>query len=293
MNSKIWMLLSVFTFCFVAIGVKQVSTNISPFQIVFFRAFIGLIALVLILPKKTIIGSIPNIKQHLFRNFFHLIAQYGWVVGIVYLSLAEVTAIEFTTPIWILILAAIFLKEKIDTIKTGSIILGFIGVLIILKPGIELINTKSILVLLSAICFAIAHTTTKKLVSSNSASNVVLIMCLTQLPISFACTYSNWNWPNYSDYFWLVLIGLSGIAAHFSMAKALKKEDISSLIPLDYLRLPILVLAGILIYNEAFELSFIIGGSLIFIGNYINQKKTVHLQLIQNTLYESSKRKRN
>jgi len=274
MNSKLWMLLSVFSFCFVAIGVKQINTNISPFQIIFFRALVGLITLLIILPKKTITGSIANIKQHLFRNVVHLIAQYGWVVGIVYLSLAEVTAIEFTTPIWILILAAIFLKEKITSKKTSSILLAFIGVLIILKPGLEIISYNSIVVLLSAICFAIAHTSTKKLVQSNSASDVVFIMCLTQLPISFLCTYSNWNWPNFTDYFWLLLIGLSGIAAHFSMAKALKKEAISRLIPLDYLRLPILILVGIFFYKESFDTTIIIGGSLIFIGNYINQKKS-------------------
>jgi len=151
--------------------------------------------------------------------------------------------------------------------------LGFIGILIIIKPGIEIISYNSIVVLLSAICFAIAHTATKKIVQSNSASDVVFIMCLTQLPISFACAYSNWNWPSYSDYFWLLLVGLSGIAAHFSMAKALKKEDISSLIPLDYLRLPIIILVGIVFYNELFDASIIIGGTLIFLGNHINQKK--------------------
>ena len=273
MSSKTWMLLSVIAFCSVAIGVKQVNTNISPFQIIFFRALIGLITLLILLQKKTIIGSVSNIKQHLFRNLFHLIAQYGWVVGIVYLSLAEVTAIEFTTPIWIVILASIFLKEKITSKKTISILLGFIGILIIMKPGVEIISYNSIVVLLSAICFAIAHTATKKIVQSNSASDLVFIMCLTQLPISFACAYSNWNWPNYSDFFWLLLVGLSGIAAHFSMAKALKKEDISSLIPLDYLRLPIIILAGITFYNESFDVSIIIGGTLIFLGNYINQKK--------------------
>ena len=249
MNSKLWMLLSVFAFCFVAIGVKQVNTNINPFQIIFFRALIGLITLLILLPKKTILGSISNIKQHLFRNVFHLIAQYGWVVGIVYLSLAEVTAIEFTTPIWILILASIFLKEKITSKKTVSILLGFIGVLLIIKPGLEIISYNSIVVLLSAICFAIAHTATKKIVQSNSASDVVFIMCLTQLPISFACAYSSWNWPLASDYSWLTLVGLAGITAHYSMAKALKKDDISSLIPLDYLRLPILIFVGILLYN--------------------------------------------
>ena len=273
MYSKLWMLFSVFSFCFVAIGVKQINSNINPFQIIFFRALIGLITLLVILPKKTILESFLNIKQHLFRNIFHLIAQYGWVVGIVYLSLAEVTAIEFTTPIWILIFAHFFLKEKITITKTCSIILGFIGILIILKPGIEIINYNSIIVLLSAICFAIAHTATKKIVKTNSASNVVFIMCLTQLPISFIWAYPNWNWPHQTDYFWLILVGLSGIGAHFSMAKALKKEDISTLIPLDYLRLPILIIVGILLYNETFDTSIIIGGTLIFLGNYINQKK--------------------
>lgn len=274
MNSKLWMLLSVFAFCFVAIGVKQVSTDISPFQIIFFRALIGLISLLILLPKKTIIGSFSNIKQHLFRNIFHLIAQYGWVIGIVYLSLAEVTAIEFTTPIWILILASLFLKEKITAKKTISILLGFIGVLIIIKPGIEIISYNSIIVLLSAVCFAIAHTATKKLVKTNSASDVVFIMCLTQAPISLACAYPNWNWPNSIDYFWLILIGLSGIAAHFSMAKALKEEDISSLITIDYLRLPIVTIAGILLYNETFDTAIIIGGTFIFLGNSIIQKKS-------------------
>jgi len=273
MNSKLWMLLSVFSFCFVAIGVKQVNTNISPLQIIFFRAFIGLISLLILLQKTTIIGSISNIKEHLFRNIFHLIAQYGWVVGIVYLSLAEVTAIEFTTPIWIIILASTFLKEKINAKKISSILFGFIGVLVIIKPGLEIISYNAIVVLLSAICFAIAHTATKKIVQFNSASDVVFIMCLTQLPISFACAYSNWNWPSYSDYFWLLLVGLAGIAAHFSMAKALKKEDISSLIPLDYLRLPILIFAGYFLYNESLDVSIIIGGTLILLGNYINQKK--------------------
>jgi len=274
MNSKLWMLLSVFSFCAVAISVKQINTNISPFQIIFFRALIGLITLLIVLPKKTIIGSLSNLKQHLLRNIFHFIAQYGWVVGIVYLSLAEVTAIEFTTPIWILILAYFFLKEKITAKKIISILLGFTGILIIMKPGIQIISYNSIVVLLSAVCFAIAHTATKKIVQTNSASDVVIIMCLTQLPISFACAYTNWNWPNFSDYFWLILIGLSGIGAHFSLAKALKEEDISSLITLDYLRLPILILAGILFFNQPFDITIIIGGTLIFIGNYINQKKS-------------------
>ena len=143
-----------------------------------------------------------------------------------------------------------------------------------MKPGIEIISYNSIVVLLSAICFAIAHTATKKIVKTNSATDVVVTMCLTQLPISIACAYPFWNWPSYSDYFWLTLIGLSGIIAHFSMAKALKKEDISNLIPLDYLRLPILILAGVLFYNQRFDTTITIGGTLIFLGNYINQKKS-------------------
>lgn len=272
--AKHWMGIAVISFCIMAIGVKEMSSEINSFQIIFFRSVIGLATLLIFFKTKLSRPSIKMIREHLFRNVFHLIGQYGWIIGITYLSLAEVTAIEFSVPIWILIIATVFLKEKLTAPKLISVLLGFTGVLFILRPGIEIISINSIIVLLSAVSYAVAHTSTKRLTATYSPLDIVFIMCLIQIPISFCFTANDWILPNLNDSFWLVIIGVSAITAHFSMAKAMKTDDISSIISLDYLRLPILILTGILFYNEDFKIVYLIGGTLIFIGNFITKKNT-------------------
>jgi drug/metabolite transporter (DMT)-like permease len=97
-------------------------------------------------------------------------------------------------------------------------------------------------------------------------------MCLIQTPISFLFAISDWHFPQLLDYLWLTLIGVSALVAHFSMARAFKEEKISDLIAIDYLRLPILVVIGVLFYNEAFSMTLLVGGGLILIGNHLNNR---------------------
>jgi len=274
LTAKQWMGIAVISFCIMAIGVKEMSSEINSSQIIFFRSIIGLATLLIFFKTKLSKPSFIIIREHLFRNVFHLMGQYGWIMGIIYLPLAEVTAIEFSVPIWILIIAFLFLKEKLTFSKLISISLGFVGVLFILRPGFGIISTNSIIVLLSAISYAIAHTSTKKLTILYSPLDIVFIMCLIQIPISFCFTLNNWATPNLNDSFWLVIVGVSATTAHFTMAKAMKTDDISSIISLDYFRLPILILAGILFYNEDFKSVYLIGGTLIFIGNLVTKKTT-------------------
>jgi drug/metabolite transporter (DMT)-like permease len=162
MQARKWMLIAVVAFCILAISVKEISKEINSFQIIFFRSLFGLIVLLPFVKQKLTKIKVPSLKKHLFRNSFHLLGQYGWIIGIVYLPLAEVTAIEFSVPIWVLIIAALFLKEKITLSKTLSIGFGFIGVLFVLQPGLKILSTESIIVLLSAISYGIAHVSTKK-----------------------------------------------------------------------------------------------------------------------------------
>ena len=135
MNSKKWMLAAVISFCVMAIGIKEMSNEINSFQIIFYRSLIGLVSILLLFKNRLSKPTFLMIKEHLIRNVFHLIGQYGWILGIIYLSLAEVTAIEFSVPICILLFATIFLKEKLTNTKLFSILLGFTGVLFILRPG--------------------------------------------------------------------------------------------------------------------------------------------------------------
>ena len=121
MNSKKWMLISVFSFCVMTIGIKEISDNVNSFQIIFFRSLIGLLTILIFFLKVNYQDQHSSIiKEHLFRNIFHLIGQYGYIVGIIYLSLAEVTAIEFSVPIWILIIGFCLFKRRIDKIKNNK-----------------------------------------------------------------------------------------------------------------------------------------------------------------------------
>lgn len=273
MNSKKWMLLAVISFCMIAIGVKEVSSSISAIQIIFFRSSIGLILLFAVFKKKFQELTFKKIKRHLTRNVFHLLGQYGWVLGIVYMSLTEVTAIEFTVPIWIIIFAALYLDEKMNRRKMASVLICFLGVLVIIRPGFEIFNINIIIVLFSAISYAIVHISTKRIVKTESPLNVIIIMCVTQTPIAFVFSFQNWNYPNLPDFFWLIIISIAAISAHFSLAKAFKETNIGEVITIDYLRLPILSLMGIMIYKEDFDFLLLSGALLIIMGNYINIRK--------------------
>ena len=273
MNSKKWMLLAVFSFCVLAISVKEIDSRIHSFQIIFFRSLIGLLILTMLFPRRIFSIKPITLKKHFLRNIFHLIGQYGWIVGIIYLSIAEVTAIEFTVPIWVILFASFLLREKLTLIKIIVVVLGLIGVLFILKPGIEILTFNSVIVLISAMSYGITHILTKKIVSSGTAFEVVYIMCLIQMPISFAFALPTWETPSLIDYWWFSVLAISAISAHFSLAKAYQNGKVSDLIIIDYLRLPILTLVGILFYNELFSFSLIIGGLLIIGGNYLNQKR--------------------
>ena len=271
MTSKKWMLIAVLAFCALAISVKEIGDQINSFQIIFFRSLFGLVVLLPFVKQRLTKVDFASLKRHGVRNLFHLIGQYGWIVGIVYLPLAEVTAIEFSVPVWVLIIATIFLKEKLNSSKVLSVGLGFIGVLLVLKPGFKAISSESIIVLLSAVCYGIAHVSTKKIVQTNSPFDVVFIMCLIQSPIALCFSFKNWGSPTVLDSFWMAMVGLMAIVAHFSLAKAIQVKDISSVISMDYLRLPILIVVGILIYNEPFELFLLLGGSIIFFASYLNK----------------------
>ena len=195
MNSKKWMLLAVFSFCILAISVKEISSDITSAQIIFFRSLIGLTILSSLFYKKLPTLKLSAIKKHLFRNTFHLLGQYGWIIGIIYLSISEVTAIEFTVPIWVIIIAGLFLGERITKTKIVAVLLGLIGVLFILKPGLEVITMNSIIVLGSAISYSITNILTKKISKTSSAMEIIFIMCLIQTPVSFIFALPKWSPP--------------------------------------------------------------------------------------------------
>lgn len=276
MRAVKWMIGTLFSFSLMAICARELSGNISIYQTLFFRSLVGLtfIHLIILISKRKIKYSTNNISLHMLRNSFHFLGQYGWFLGIGLLPLSEVFALEFTVPIWTLIIAAIFLGEKITPHKVIAVLLGSLGIIVILQPGITIINSASLLVLGSAVFYAISHTATKSLSSSESIFTILFYMCLIQLPIGLLLSINNWVWPSSLQWIWLLIIGVTALSAHYCMTNAMRYATASTVVTLDFFRLPLIALVGAILYSEPFEFTLIIGGLLILTGNIVNLKKS-------------------
>jgi drug/metabolite transporter (DMT)-like permease len=284
MTLFLWMSGALASFSILAIGARELSGELTIAQSLCIRSAIGLVFLLGVyfiqsrffksqqLKATSTQPRVKVIKLHFFRNFFHFIAQYGWFFGIGLLPLAEVFALEFTVPIWTLLIASFFLNEKVTKNKLLAIFLGTLGVLAIVRPGYALIDYASIVVLGSAICFAISHTTTKSLAKTESPLNILLFMCIIQLPIGLFFSLSHWVWPQGEQWLWLTVIGLSALSAHYCLAKSMQYAEVTTIITLDFFRLPLIATVGVLFYNEAFEIPLLIGGALMLVGNLIGMR---------------------
>ncbi len=276
MNVALWMVGGLVSLSLMAIGARELGGQITTFQILFFRSVISLIVITLIIvkSKKTSLFSSKRIKLHIVRNVFHFVGQYGWFLGLGLLPLAHVFALEFTVPLWTLIIAAAFLKEGITIKKTIAVLFGVTGVLIILKPGVEIIEPASLIVLIAAIGYSVSHVATKSLSNTEDSLTVLFYMCLIQLPIGLLLTVHDWVIPNMEQWLWLGIVGITALTAHYCITNAMKLADAGIVVTLDFLRLPLIAVVGVIFYNEAFEFAVILGASLMLFGNLINLKSS-------------------
>lgn len=270
-----WMCGTLLSFSLMAVAARELSADVSTAQALFFRSVIGLLCVsgYLLLTGQLAALRTQRLGLHVCRNIVHFGGQYGWFVGIGLLPLAEVFALEFTVPIWTLVIAAIFLGERVTPQKIIAISLGTLGVLVILRPGIEIIDSASFVVLASAICYAITHTITKSMSASEPVISVLFYMCLVQLPIGLLLSLSAWVWPQGIQWLWLGVIGLTALSAHYCLTTAMQRAEATAVVTLDFFRLPLIALVGIVFYAEPLEYALIAGGLLMLAGNIINLRQ--------------------
>jgi len=268
----LWMIGALFSFCFMAVGARELSDNIGVFQVLSIRSVIGIavIAFIIVKSKKTSLFHTQRIKTQVGRNLVHFLGQVTWFVGIGLLPLAEVFAIEFTAPLWTLLIAAVFLKEKLTPRKCMAVFLGLVGVYIILQPDSNTFNSASIIVLVAAISFGFTFVATKSLSTSDEPLTILFYMCLLQLPMGLVLTGFNWVMPNAMQWGWIVIISLTALSAHFCINNALKLAEVGVVVTLDFLRLPLIALVGVMFYSEAFNMTLMIGALVMLVGNLLN-----------------------
>ena len=271
LSASYWMLLTLSLFSLTAVAVKELSVNLDTAEIIFYRSVVSLLVILPIVwyfGCKAVISK--NTGKHIVRNIAHFFGQYGWIYGISFIPLAEVFALEFTVPIWTAIIAAILIKEKITKARIVAISLGILGVLIILRPGLEIIHLASLAVLIGAMSYALSHTLTKSLVENDTPLSIIFYMALFQLPMALLLSFNNLVMPSGIMWLWIVIIGIAAMLAHYCMAKALTYADAMVVVPMDFLRLPLIMVIGFFIYNENIEWLVFVGALIMLIGNFIN-----------------------
>jgi drug/metabolite transporter (DMT)-like permease len=204
------------------------------------------------------------------RGALHCVAQCGWLFGITMIPLAEVFALEFTTPIWTVIFAAIFLGERLSSKRIAAVGIGFVGVLLILRPGTQIVDIASVVVLGSAALYAITYVMVRSLARTDTPLCIMFYMTYVQLALSFVGIVLNWGMPSPGLWIWVVLVGAFGLSAHFCMAEALSRSEASEVIPIDFLRLPIVMVLAYFLYSETLDPWLLAGVLLIVLGNYWN-----------------------
>lgn len=261
--------ISMLSFIGMSVGSRELAGTLSIQQVLFFRAFVGLIVILAV--GRAVLPELRGgklIRLHFLRNVVHFLAQYLWTIGVVMLPLASVFALEFTMPIWVAVFAFLFLKERLTPPRIAATIGGFIGVLVIIRPGIGMIDPTAGLVLMAAAGYGLSLIFVKQLTREVSPGAIVVWMILIQLPLGFLASLTDWRPVNFSDIPWMMVAGLGALAAHYSQAQALKRLDASVVMPIDFLRVPMAALVGYYAYAEAIDLWVFLGGAIILFSNY-------------------------
>jgi drug/metabolite transporter (DMT)-like permease len=266
----LWMTGTLLSFSAMAVSVRELSRTLSIFEILSLRSAGGLIILLAVgLVRRELLGALRRkyVPLHLLRNGVHFISQYAWATGLTFLPLATVFSLEFTMPAWTAVLAAIFLRERLTASRIGAVILGFLGVLVIIRPGLESFRPAGFLVLSAAFGYAVTMILTKRLTGIESTFAIVFWMNLMQLPMSLACSdplfllkLSGNQWIP------MIAIGVTGLSSHYCLTNAFRSGEATLVVPLDFLRIPLIALVGWWLYAEPLDLHVFAGAGLIISG---------------------------
>ena len=275
MRGIVLMCISTIAFSIMHGLVRYVSADMHPFQVAFFRNVFGLVFLLpLIVRSNFVIFQSKKIGLHAVRGVINVIAMLMFFTALSISPLAKVTALSFTAPIFMAVLSFFILAERFRLHRWLAIVTGFVGMLIILRPGIVVIDTGALLVISSASLWAVTMILIKILSRTESSVSIAGWMGIFLGLFSIGPALWVWQSPTLVDIGWLLLIGLFGSMAQVSLAQSLKETDPTAIMPFDFLKLIWTALIGIWFFAEVPDIYTWIGAAVIFSsGLYIAHRE--------------------
>jgi drug/metabolite transporter (DMT)-like permease len=266
----LWMIGTLLSFSAMAVSIRELSATLSIMEILSVRSAIALLILGALMAARPQLRHAINRRRlplHVLRNGIHFGAQYLWATSLLLLPLSTVFALEFTMPAWTMLMARLSLRERMTPSRIGAVVLGLAGVLVILRPGIETFHPAALLVLAAAVGYSVQNIATKKLTTTESTFAIVVWMNVIQLPLGllgadplFVMRLGLHELPAIAG------LGISGLSAHYCLSNAFRAGDASLVVPLDFLRIPLIAVVGWWRYGEPLDVFVFAGAGIIILG---------------------------
>lgn len=256
-------------FAAMSLLIRHIADSLHVLQIVFFRNFL---AILWMLPWFLSIGPTAlrttRLGAYSLRAVLGLFGMTAGFMSYTMIPLADATALTFTAPLFATAIAALFLGEVVRIRRWTAIVVGLIGTMIVLRPGVEAIQLGALLALLNAVTMAINNIITQSLARTESTGAIVTYMVLLMAPLSLVPALFVWEWPDWSTLFWLFALAGTGTIGHWYVTRAYVNADVTFVMPFDFLRLPLTALFAWLIFAELPTLYTWIGGTVIFASTF-------------------------
>lgn len=260
-----FMVLAMFCFAVMNVGVQALSKTMPSETMVFWRNIGSLIVVCSWIALRYDMSAIktPHIRQHIWRSAIGLVGMEMWFYSITIMPVTFATAITFTAPIFATLMAIVFLGERAGMRRWTAISIGFIGMLIILRPDTRGMDENVLIVLVASVLMAVTGIMVKHLSKSEAPETIVFYMALVMTPLSFPLALAQWQVPNLQEFYLLIPVAVSSTCAHLFIARAFKRCDIVALMPFDFLRLVFTALLAYILFGEILDIYSYIGAAVI------------------------------
>ena len=267
-RAALLMLGSTGFFALMVIVIRLASETLHTFEVAFFRSFFGLVAaLPLLLKHGPGLLRTQQLPRYVVRCVLGTLSMFCgfWAIG--NLPLAQAVSLSYSTPLFATIAAVLWLGEQVRARRWSAVVLGFIGVLVIVRPGTEGFSAGTLVAVSAAVISAIVAIQIKQLSHTEPADRIVILTTLFWVPLSLLPALAVWEWPQGITWLWVAAAGLLGTAGHMLWTRALKIGDVSALQPISFMQLPIVAVLAFLLFDEGVDRWTLVGAAIILGAN--------------------------
>ena len=273
-RAALWMTGAIVSFSAMAVAGRAVAAELDTFELMTYRSIVGLALVVAVGAPTGQLGRIRarRLRLHAIRNLCHFTGQNLWFYAITVIPLAQVFALEFTSPIWVALGAPLVLAERLTGTRVLSAVLGFAGILLVARPDAGGVGPGQAAAAAAALGFAATALFTRRLTRTEPIVSILFWLTVMQAGFGLAMAGLDGDiaWPSAALWPWLAVIGCAGLGAHLCLTTALSMAPASVVMPMDFLRLPVIAVVGMAFYAEPLQAAVFAGAAVIFAANALN-----------------------